>query len=355
MKYEELKKFILEEMRMEDNHNYQPVMIRTLNQNDGKATKGEIINELHYVNPGLKENFFDNHIVFNVLTESHPVAKFDETDKKYHLLDYETYNPAEKAWITNYCNEKISGQAEKKYFVLEDEKEIEIAQNTLLTNLRNHVSKQGEIIIGFPGPAEKVTGNVEYISQANMWWYSRKLTDQATPRHWNCFSLGEPNWGKNNSIVLEINPPIKGISRRVAGAFVKDQNGFVYLAHDGKLGGGNTPSGFYDVYPHDERWVRADDGKEDPRDLILISEVNSSKLPEFIADYVQNVAKYKSGELISKKASFYLLLRHKAEDNPYQDDLGGKVYHFSKIPNYKTVFHGDTAICLDRQDREYYF
>lgn len=32
MEYNKLKNFILNEMQMEDNHNYQPVMIRTLNQ-----------------------------------------------------------------------------------------------------------------------------------------------------------------------------------------------------------------------------------------------------------------------------------------------------------------------------------
>ena len=355
MKYDELKNFLLYEMKMEKNRNYQPVMIRTLNQNDGKSTKEQIIQELHNANPGFQEDYFNNSPVFEILTIKHSVAKFNETDKKYHLLDYETFNPAEKAWITNYCDEKIIGQSEKKYFVLKNENEIENAQNVFLNNLKKYTTKKDKIIIGFPGPEEKVTDDVEYISSVNIWWHSQKLTDATIPRYWNCFGLDEPNWQKNNNIVLEINIPIKEISKRIKGAFVKDLNDNIYLTHNGVLGGGNTPGGFYDVYPHEERWIKADDGQKESRDLILISDISSIELPTLLADYIQNVAKYKSGELVSKKTPHYLLLRHKSEDNPYQDDPSGKVYHFPKIANYTKVVPNAKAIWFDRQDGDYYF
>ena len=245
--------------------------------------------------------------------------------------------------------------AYSKFTVLTDEAEIANAQNTFVKNLKKYTTKKASAVIGFPGPEESVTDDVEYISSANFWWHTRKLVDEAIPRYWNCFGLGEPSWGKNNNIVLEINPPIKGTSRRTKGAFVKDQDGNIHLTHNGVLGGGNTPGGFYDVYPHEDRWIEAEDGKDEPRELILISDITSSKLPEFIADYVENVAKYKSGELISKKVPFYLLLRHKSEDNPYEDDPSGKVYHFPKIANYTKVVRSAKAIWFDRKDGDYYF
>lgn len=107
MKYEELKKFILEEMKMADGRNYQPVMIKTLNQNNGKATKQQIQEELHKANPQFPVNYFNNSPVFEVLTKKHSVARYDENEKMFHLLDYETFVPAEKAHITSYCDEKI--------------------------------------------------------------------------------------------------------------------------------------------------------------------------------------------------------------------------------------------------------
>ena len=71
--------------------NYQPVMIRTLVQGDGKASKSEIIRDLHEANPDQPSGFFDNHMVFDVLTENHPVAEHDEQNDEYKLKDVETY------------------------------------------------------------------------------------------------------------------------------------------------------------------------------------------------------------------------------------------------------------------------
>lgn len=341
-------------MRMEDEHNYQPVMIRTLNQNHGEATKDAIIEQLHKYNPTYPKNHFNDCPVFDVL-QKHNVVRFSQSKNKYELLDYDDIDSfyGRKAEITKLCDDKIEN--EKKYIVLEKENEIENAQNIFLNNLRNFTTKKDKIVIGFPGPEEKVTDDVEYISSVNLWWYSKKLDDATTPRYWNCFGLGEPIWGKNNNIVVEINPPISGVTRRVFGAFVKDQSGTIYLTHNGVLGGGNTPGGFYDVYPHEERWILADDGKKEPRELILISDVSSPELPELLADYVKIVSKYKSGELVSNITPYYLLLRHKSEDNPYQDDPSGKVYHFHKIPNYTKVVPGAKAIWFDRKDGDYYF
>ena len=107
MKYEELKRFILKEMRMQEGHNYQPVMIKTLNQNEGRATKEQIKQALHAANPEHPVSFFSDSPVFEVLTINHPVATFNKNTRMYELLDYDTYTTAEKAWITMYCDDKI--------------------------------------------------------------------------------------------------------------------------------------------------------------------------------------------------------------------------------------------------------
>ncbi|KFM21481.1 5-methylcytosine-specific restriction enzyme with GTPase activity protein, partial [Marine Group I thaumarchaeote SCGC AAA799-B03] len=355
MKYPELKNFILNEMRMHDGKNYQPVMIKTLNQSDGKATKLEIQQALHDANPDSSVEYFSNSPVFEVLTKSHPVADYDEISGLFYLLDYETYNDAEKSWITNYCDEKINGKSAKQFFVLDNKQELENAQKILLENLRKLTTRKDRTRISFPGPGENVDDIVEYTSKGDFWWYSQNLPDERIPRFWNSFGVGEPNWGTSTGITVEINPPMNESTRRTKGAFVKDNEGKIYICHDGSLGGGNTPGGFSDVYPNDEKWIEANDGRSDPRELILISDITSEQLGENLGDYIQYVAKYKAGELVSTKAPYYLLFRHKSENNPYQDDPSGEVYHFPKIANYTKVVPGANAIWYDRVNGDHYF
>ncbi|MCH7562174.1 MAG: hypothetical protein IIC67_12610, partial [Thaumarchaeota archaeon] len=107
MKYEQLKNFILNVMDMRNGKNYQPVMIRYLNQNRGKATKKDIQESLHNANPEHPAKYFHDSPVFGVLTDSRHVAKSNAEKTEYELLDYETFTPAQKAHITMYCDEKI--------------------------------------------------------------------------------------------------------------------------------------------------------------------------------------------------------------------------------------------------------
>ena len=86
---------------MAPGYNYQPVMIRTLVQNGGRATEKEIIEELKVVyfhfGPWKKTKY-----PFEILTK-HNVCKYNESDKTYELLDFDSYSIAEKAWIIVEC------------------------------------------------------------------------------------------------------------------------------------------------------------------------------------------------------------------------------------------------------------
>ena len=116
MKFEELKNWIENKMRMAPGKNYQPVMIRTLVQNGGRATQEEIIEELKAVNfhfgPWKKTKY-----PFEILTK-HNVCKYNESDKTYELLDFDSYSIAEKAWIIVEC-------------VLKDKTKKEILEKTV--------------------------------------------------------------------------------------------------------------------------------------------------------------------------------------------------------------------------------
>ena len=99
------KNIILNEMKMQEGKNYQPVMIRYLNQNRGKATRKEIQEALHQANLEYPTKYFQDSPVFDVLTTSHQVADYNSKEDTYALFDYNTYTPAQKAHITMYCDE----------------------------------------------------------------------------------------------------------------------------------------------------------------------------------------------------------------------------------------------------------
>ncbi len=109
MKFEELKKFIKEDMRMAPGRLYQPIMIRTLIQaKNGEASKDEIIEAIKAVNPH-KVPRKETEFPWKILTKNHKVAEFDKAKKVYRLLDFDTYTGGHKSAITRYCKRKISG------------------------------------------------------------------------------------------------------------------------------------------------------------------------------------------------------------------------------------------------------
>jgi len=97
-------------MKMQEGKNYQPVMIRYLNQNKGRATKKDIQEALHNANPKYPTKYFQNSVVFEVLEGRH-VVNYNSANKTYNLLDYEMFSAPQKAHITMYCDEKIRNSA----------------------------------------------------------------------------------------------------------------------------------------------------------------------------------------------------------------------------------------------------
>ena len=108
MKFKELKKFVAIKMKMEKDHNYQPVMIKTLMQNNGSASKAKIKLELQRNNPQYPTKYFSNSSVFQVLTENHHVAEFDERIQKYVLIDYDSFSITERTDLIQLCEQKIT-------------------------------------------------------------------------------------------------------------------------------------------------------------------------------------------------------------------------------------------------------
>lgn len=126
-------------MILYDDKNYQPVVIKTLNQNDGKASKPKIIQELQNANPEFPDGYFTTSSVFRVLSKNNFIIKFNEKEKQYELINYDSFTTAQKAWITTYCDVKIG--TEVKDFL---EKFDGIVNKTQLQVLRKFSKKSGK-------------------------------------------------------------------------------------------------------------------------------------------------------------------------------------------------------------------
>ena len=121
----------------------------------------------------------------------------------------------------------------------------------------------------------------------NLWWYSEPMGN----RWWNAFGIGQPVSDGLVKITCEINIPMRGINRNIAGAFVEDQNKKVFIAHRGNRWGGGrkgiTKKLFWQNYKGRSEVVN--DGGRSTK-VAIIAEIGSPKLPSEIADFVNWVA-----------------------------------------------------------------
>ena len=185
--------------------------------------------------------------------------------------------------------------------VIEDINEIENAQNKFINIMKNHSNKTVSAKAGFQGGQE--AGEVYWADDLGIWLMTRKIEDS---RYWNGFGIKEPSEGVGLTITAEINFPIQGIDRRIAGAFLTDGNE-IYVSHRGKLGG-NFSKKFFDENYSGE-WTTVQDGNQ-KSEVVLIANLNDANLPQKIRDFVLEIDRMKTGKPINPlKQSFYDYLK----------------------------------------------
>lgn len=184
--------------------------------------------------------------------------------------------------------------------VLLDEKEIKEAQEKLFHILTSRVDKIVHGRAGFPGGS--VSSKIYWISDLHFWymnetvdkdksWYDPRLGGE---RYWNAFGMNEPKEDEGNVILCEINSPLKGINRRVGGAFAKDPMGNYYLIHRGNLGGNYSKKFFMENYRGE--WTKVIDGDR-KTDVVVIGPLDDT-LPEKIKNFLYEIKRMKSGKLV---------------------------------------------------------
>lgn len=153
--------------------------------------------------------------------------------------------------------------------------DIDIAQQLLESRLKDSADVVLEKTIGYKGG--QVRGKVFWFSNDKFWVFFEKLEKGGLnesgaqkgpkiPKYWNAFGTEDPNENEMLSITCEINFPLSGIERRVAGAFAKDDANRLYVVYRGKIGGGRKGIGqtlFFENYQGN--MITVDDGGRETR------------------------------------------------------------------------------------------
>lgn len=172
---------------------------------------------------------------------------------------------------------------------------------------------------------EKIKCKIGHLgySGENVVFYSKKYdlwftTHKNRNRFWNGFGVGRPSTGRNVSITVEINPPFKGINRRIGAVFARNEKGEVLVLHRGKIGGGRFGIGktlFFENYRGD--FEVANDGGVKTK-FCVIGSLNSINFPDQISNFITEVARIKSLDK-TKQSKFY-----KVKNFQFTAEISGK-------------------------------
>jgi len=173
------------------------------------------------------------------------------------------------------------------FTTVQDAEQIAKAQAVFEDRVKNVACKQGVIMLGYQGGGREVMAY--HVATLDFWV---AFADSGN-RYWNALGVGNPFEG-DSTIIAEINPPKSGIDRNIAGLFIKDKKGVIYLAHRGKIGGGRKGIG-------KEAFL---DWREEPMDLvydddrvgqvIVIGALDDIKLLENLSEFTKSVSEFKA-------------------------------------------------------------
>jgi len=203
--------------------------------------------------------------------------------------------------------------------VIEAADAVELCQEQMRAAVDAVTTQKQSQLVGFPGGTQEAT--IHYVQSLDF-WMTFKLIEN---RYWNCGGLGYPFKGGSPAPSVEINPPLSGIDRRMAGAFLEDEDGVVYVAHNGKIGGGTkgvSKTNFLAKY-RDWSWVLSGDRK---MPMYVIGRLDDPRLPRKLRDFTRRSADFRS-EIKAGKAQ-------DLTDLP--DDEEGFVREFEGTKRYRT-------------------
>ena len=94
--------------------------------------------------------------------------------------------------------------------------------------------------VGWPSGSGRF--DVYWHPDLRIWGVFEPTPSKEGRRFWICLGVDDPEEFSMLNIIVETNPPHEGVDRFVGGAFVQDDQDYMYLAHSGKVGGGRKAS-----------------------------------------------------------------------------------------------------------------
>lgn len=170
--------------------------------------------------------------------------------------------------------------------VIEDARTIKQCQAELKAKMKAFTTEERLHTVGFPGGSAKAT--VYYCAPLDFWMTLKPISN----RYWNCGGMGNPFSTNSPAPQVEINPPRSGLDRRIAGAYLEDENGVRYIAHNGKVGGGAkgvSKTAFLAYYPATSPVVSGD--KQIP--MYVIGRLNDPDLPRKLRNFTKTSAAFR--------------------------------------------------------------
>jgi len=224
--------------------------------------------------------------------------------------------------------------------VVTDLQEIKKIHNLFHESLNKFLTDRISCRIGHPGGS--FDDEVLYSSDLNLWVCAFKHQN----RYWNGFGIGRPIDSNSNSIIGEINFPLKGINRRVAGAFALEENGNILVLHRGKIGGGRRGIGktfFINNFRGD--YVKALDGDRES-EFFLVGELHSKLFHKQVANFINEIHRIKTLAIGRQTYNFNDLA-----DFSYTDEHFGKTVTENREPIIIERTHGIVVNALARELR----
>jgi len=151
----------------------------------------------------------------------------------------------------------------------------------LQKEFRQILKRNGEPIktkVGHRGGTRDM--EVLWFPSINVWIGSQKLKN----RFWNALGVGKPQMRKSNSILCELNFPLRGVNRRIAGILAKDEKGRVWIGHRGRLGGAK-----HITIDNFKSWFRGKPMKVEGDDVVVVGNLSGGRIIFRIGSFVREV------------------------------------------------------------------
>jgi hypothetical protein len=147
--------------------------------------------------------------------------------------------------------------------------------------------------VGWPGGRGRLP---LHWRKGERFWVHFGEADQASTHHRLLLGTENPAKAASVSITCEVNPPLEGVNRKCAGAFLRDAAGRIYLAHSGRIacGSGRTGAALFRTSFAGANWTSVEWPRAGLDDMHVIAPIEGKRLLAQLAYFVHEVARIKT-------------------------------------------------------------